>query len=246
MLLDHKIKTALLAFASGAGIRAGFAWGFRQVLFTHAVSLSMTKDKNMVDAHLELLKALDVPVRFTIPEIEVSRHGAEGALIVCVHPGGYYPSQRWGKDSFAAVIRKIIEKHKASVKIIAGEAEKALADHIVSHVNSPSVVAVFPQTSAELVSLLAQSDLVVCNNSGPLHIAAALGIPTVSTMGPTDPVLWQPAGEKNIVIRKGLDCSPCGKAVCSKHICLEMITPEEVFLAVEEAIRRFVKRQGLT
>jgi ADP-heptose:LPS heptosyltransferase len=241
MLLDHKIKTALLAYATGAGIRSGFAWGFREVFFTHAVSLSMIKGKKMVDAHLELLKAIYVPGRFTVPVIDVPRRRTEGALIVSVHPGGYYPSQRWGADNFSAVIMRIIEKHKACVKIIASPSEKGLADQIVSRVNSESAEAVFPRTSSDLVSVLAQSDIVVCNNSGPLHIAAALGIPTVSTMGPTDPVLWQPTGEKNIVICKGLDCSPCSKSYCSHHSCLAMITPEEVFQAVESAINRFIK-----
>jgi len=241
-LFDYTIKTALLSLSSGAPIRAGFAWGFREVFFTHAVSRAVTRGKKMADVHLELLKALDVPVRFTIPELEVPRHTVEETLMVYVHPGGFYPTQRWPRDNFVAVIQSIIKKHKAVVRVIACAHEKDLADYIVTQVNSPSAEAVFPGTTAELVSVLAASDVVLCNNSGPLHIAAALGVPTVSTMGPTDPVLWQPVGEKNIVIRKDLTCSPCSKAVCSHHRCLASITPEDVFQAVEDAITRFVKK----
>jgi heptosyltransferase-2 len=241
-LFDYTVKTALFSLASGAPTRAGFAWGFREVLFTHAVSRAATRGKKMADVHLELLKALEIPVRFTIPDLEVPRHTSEGLLVVSVHPGGFYPAQHWPRDNFVAVIQSIIKKHKAVVRVIACAHEKDLADYIVTQVNSPSAEAVFPGTTAELVSVLAASDVVLCNNSGPLHIAAALGVPTVSTMGPTDPVLWQPAGEKNIVIRKDLTCSPCSKAVCSHHRCLASITPEDVFQAVEDAITRFVKK----
>ncbi|MFH0828283.1 MAG: glycosyltransferase family 9 protein, partial [Candidatus Omnitrophota bacterium] len=74
-------------------------------------------------------------------------------------------------------------------------------------------------------------------NSGPLHIAAALGVSTVSTMGPTALDFWWPQGKNHIVIRRDLPCSPCDRAVCRGHECLELISVEEMEKAVEVLLK---------
>jgi len=71
-----------------------------------------------------------------------------------------------------------------------------------------------------------------------LHLASALGVPTVSTMGPTDPALWFPAGDMAVVVRKGLRCSPCAKAVCAGHECMRLIGVEEMEQAVGRALAK--------
>ena len=76
----------------------------------------------------------------------------------------------------------------------------------------------------------------MCNNSGPLHLAAALGVPTVSMMGPTDPVLWWPNGDDQIVIRKDAGCGPCSLGRCGPHKCMDLITVEEVFEKVRDLL----------
>ncbi|MEK7846329.1 MAG: glycosyltransferase family 9 protein, partial [Nitrospinota bacterium] len=86
------------------------------------------------------------------------------------------------------------------------------------------------------ISLLSHCHLLLCNNSGPLHIATALKIPTVSTMGPSVPYLWWPAGENNIVLRKEIECSPCNKGLCSGHECMELITIDDMMEAVEKQL----------
>jgi heptosyltransferase-2 len=90
----------------------------------------------------------------------------------------------------------------------------------------------------EFVALLSRCRLVVCNNSGPLHIATALGVPTVSTMGPTDPIRWWPEGDEHLVVRKPLWCSPCEEGVCplGTHDCLMSISVDEMLAAVSEQL----------
>jgi ADP-heptose:LPS heptosyltransferase len=86
------------------------------------------------------------------------------------------------------------------------------------------------------MALLSRCDLLVCNNSGPMHIAAALKVSTVSMIGPTVTPLWLPYGENNIVINKALSCSPCNRAVCKEHQCMTSITVDEVLEAVKTQI----------
>jgi ADP-heptose:LPS heptosyltransferase len=93
-----------------------------------------------------------------------------------------------------------------------------------------------------LTALISLLGLLVCNNSGPLHIACAVKTPTVSTMGPTEPELWWPAGEENVVIRRELPCSPCGKAVCASHDCMNLISVDEMLNAVSLQIKRLSKK----
>ena len=105
------------------------------------------------------------------------------------------------------------------------------------------------------MALMSRCDLFIGNNSGPLHIASALKVRTVSMVGPTVTPLWLPTGKHDAVINKGLSCSPCNRAVCRDHECLESITVDEVFEAVESQIidigskrkKTFaVKRKGRT
>ena len=89
-----------------------------------------------------------------------------------------------------------------------------------------------------LVALIDKCNLLICNNSGPLHIATAVGTPTVSTMGPTNSIRWWPYGDKNIVIRKNLSCIGCNRGVCNNHKCMELIAVNEVMEAVNTILVR--------
>ncbi len=89
----------------------------------------------------------------------------------------------------------------------------------------------------EFISVVNHCNLFLCNNSGPLHIATALNIPTVSTMGPTIPFHWWPRGDNHIVLRKDLDCSPCKKGICETHECMELISTDEFLAAVTSQLK---------
>ena len=105
------------------------------------------------------------------------------------------------------------------------------------------VTAVFPSMK-DLAYLLSTCDLLICNNSGPLHLAAALGVPTVSMMGPTDPVLWRPNGDNQIVVRKDAGCGPCSLGRCGTRRCMDLITVEEVFDKVRGLLERLYGFKG--
>ena len=238
MLRDYKIEPALISLFSKAPIRIGFKGGFREVLFNRSVDEFKGSGKNMVDLNLELLKPINVPACVTIPSLDAGNGPAKETLTIAIHPGGHYDSQRWPPARFASLVRKILERYSAKVVIIGGPDDREAAERIIKALDNSDVKAIFP-TMKDLAYLLSASSLLVCNNSGPLHLAAALGVPTISIMGPTDPVLWWPNGSNQIVVRKDAGCGPS-----SLGRCIDLITTEEVFGKVRDLLERLYGLKG--
>ena len=247
MLMDYSIKAAVISFLSGAPVRAGFDIASRGRFFNIAVTPD-TKEKHMSEQVLDIVRAIglffkaegrtdwDPRPHLTVSEdaaIRMERILLDSGIgkeesIVSIHPGGHFPSQRWMPGSFAKIADMISERYNARVVVIGGPTERRLVEGIVSLAKTKPVFIV-GRPLDEVAAVISASKLLICNNSGPLHIAAAVGTPTVSMMGPTDPVLWRPQGDGQIVIRKELPCSPCGAGRCDAHVCMSSITVDEVF-----------------
>lgn len=200
MLYDHKLRSALLAAYTGAPKRVGFAWGGREALFTNSVP-RCDGSLSMVELNLKLVEAAGVPPFVRVPRLYMEKAADDGKMKIAVHPGGYYPSQRWPAEKFALLARSLAERYDAKVTVVGGPDERRLVDRVVSLSGDKRVEGSMPDT-AGLAAIINGCAILVCNNSGPMHLACALDVPTVSTMGPTDPVLWWPIGKKNIVVRK--------------------------------------------
>lgn len=153
-------------------------------------------------------------------------------------------------NKFAELINLIKEKFHAKFIIFGSKNETELIEKLKDKIfrifgtvpfgDSPNILAVTDFSISEIVALISKLNLLICNNSGPLHIACALSIPTVSTIGSTDPYLWMPRGDKNIVIRKDLPCSPCNKGKCKTHECMDLITVEDMMNAVETQLKEMI------
>jgi heptosyltransferase-2 len=251
---DYTFEGALWTWLSGAKFRVGYDTWKRGLLFhrpvkpikgaIHAIdeilnvvqSIGLeTEDKNLkITASKE---AID-----TVKKFLQDKDAKSNTLLIGIHPGGYYPTQRWLAERFAEVADKLIEKHKARIVLIGGAKEKKIIHQITTHMANQSLV-FFDQTLGDLLALLQSCHLLICNNSGPLHMATALGTLTVSTMGPTLPERWWPQGEEHIVIRKDLPCMPCNEGRCRLKTldCMELITVEDMLEAVETQISKIKK-----
>jgi heptosyltransferase-2 len=157
------------------------------------------------------------------------------AVIIAIHPGAHYPSQRWSAERFGELARKILEQGEAKVILLGSSDEKVLLEAVEKHAGA-DIQAFACDNIREFIALLSRCGLLVCNNSGPMHIASALKVPTVSMMGPTVAPLWLPYGKDSVVINKALSCSPCNRAACKDHECMELITVNEVFEVVQKQI----------
>jgi len=251
---DYTVEGALWTWLSGAKLRVGYDTWKRGFLFhrpvkpteeaIHAIdeilnivqSIGLkTKDKNLkISASND---AID-----TVKKFLQDRGVKSDTLLIGIHPGGYYPTQRWLTERFAEVADKLIEKYKARIVLIGGPKEEKIIQGIKLQMASQALV-FLNKPLGDLLSLLQSCHLLVCNNSGPLHMATALGTRTVSTMGPTLPERWWPQGKEHIVIRKDLPCMPCNEGHCRLKTleCMKLITVEDMLKAAETQISKIKK-----
>ena len=242
LFLTHDMKQAFLTYISGAPYRLGFKDSGREIFFTLRSSVALPH-RRMTEHLSNLARAAGAETANSKPEIflskqenewaqsELSRLGLKETLIIALHPGAFYPSQRWPAEKFGESARQIIESYGAAVFIFGGKNERHLLEKIQRAAGERSHI--FCGLSLrKFMALLNRCRLLVCNNSGPLHIASALQIPTVSMTGPTVVPLWLPQGRHHIAVHKELPCSPCNRADCDDHSCMEQITVNEVLTEV--------------
>ena len=241
---NHELKSAFITMLSGARYRIGFALAGRDIFFTMKAPLYDEK-KSFMQLMMLILSELGIaddksnePLIFIThdekTEAEESISTLSGRRLVAIHPGAFYPSQRWRMDRFAE-IAKDLSHHGFGVIFFAPAKEFPDFDKAVFK-DSPNVLIISDIQMRRFIALLSLCEILICNNSGPLHIAGALKIKTVSMMGPTVPAVWWPQGEGHTVIRQNYPCSPCNKAVCKTHECMADITVKEVFKEIYKSL----------
>jgi ADP-heptose:LPS heptosyltransferase len=165
--------------------------------------------------------------------------------VVAVHPGVGNVMRQWPAEHFASLIDLLVEKNAVNVILIGGPEESALANEVLERVaHRKAVVSLVGKTSLrQLPELLRASALYVGNNSGPKHIAAALGVPTIGIhSGVVDAIEWGPIGERAVALRRDMACSPCYLARqddCPRGFaCMRGLEPT----AVQEVAEIFLAR----
>jgi len=254
---DYTLEGALLSWVSGAKYRVGYHISGRGFLFHRPVQHEK-KPAHALDEILNIAQAINLETKDKSLRIEASDEAQQtiqkflkkkgikkGDLLTGIHPGGYYPTQRWMIGGFAQLADRIVKKYQARIILICGPSEEALADQLKEKMTSPSII-FSNQSMPSLLGLIQSLHLLVCNNSGPLHMATAVGTPTVSTMGPTLAERWWPQGEEHIVVRKNLSCMPCNEGYCrlKTHLCMTSITINEMLEAVDHQISRLKWTKG--
>ncbi len=253
--LTYELRQAFMTCLAGGKYRIGFEEAGREIFF-NIRGPATSPPKRMVDYLLDLAELAGGKRDGCKPEVFLSDTEIQWAnealaekgisaneLIIGIHPGAHYPSQRWPAKKFGELARRILDQGEAKVILLGSRDEQTLLDE-VEEIAGERVQSFSRLRLRELMALISKCDLFICNNSGPLHIASALKVPTVSMMGPTITPLWLPYGENNVVLNKRLSCSPCNRAICKGHECMESITVDEVFEAVRAQIALIrLKRQ---
>jgi lipopolysaccharide heptosyltransferase II len=239
---DYELKTAWLAGMSGAVHRIGHA-AFGREIFFNSPSQEIDGEKHFVYSALDLLKRIDISSENREPAIYlgadeeawadqwVKENEFEGKKIVAIHPGAYYETQRWLPEYYAGLIDMIRRKTPLEVVLLGGLPDAIVIEDILAGRKPPVCVSV-QDDIRKFFAILSQCRLLVCNNSGPLHCAVALGIPTISFIGPTVKERWMPIGDIHRVLRKDdLPCIGCNLGYCKikTHDCMRLIEPKEVF-----------------
>lgn len=181
--------------------------------------------------HLEFpLRASDHEELAAIGEAQ----SLEAGKYACIHPGARYASRRWGAGRFAAVA-DWLTRRGLSVVITGSAAEAQLADEVASAMAGPAINLAGRTTLGALAALLVGARLVVSNDTGISHVAAALRVPSVVVVTGSDPVRWAPLDRAlHQIVSHRVDCQPCEHVICPiGHPCATGLEPERVLSAAE-------------
>jgi len=159
------------------------------------------------------------------------------STLVAVTPMAKWESKLWELHRFASLADTIKEELGAGVVFTGSEGDKAAIEDIRSGMKTRALNLAAKTTLKELAYLYQKCAAVICTDTGPMHVAAAMGSPVVVALfGPTSPLRTGPYGAKHRVIRAGLECSPCFRKRCDDMSCMKKITVEMVFEAVREVL----------
>jgi len=156
-------------------------------------------------------------------------------LIIVLNPGANFIHKRWKKENFAELGKILISDYGAKIIIIGGSQEITLAEEIKSLIGNTNVFSIAGKlTLQQLAALFEESDLLITNDTGPMHLASAVQCPVVAIFGPGNPYRYGPIGTKNYVVHIEIDCFPCRiKRNCKKNfICMSKITVSDVIKSV--------------
>ncbi len=255
LLFQNAFDAALITFLARIKKRIGYSRDGRGLLLTDPVAFDAgAKELHHIDYYLNMIKKAgfdgmsDLPWLFLdIEERKKARSVLESLKrpVIALNPGAAYgSSKRWLPERFAEVASKVITELNGSVLLLGGPKEAGIADDILKHIDPllvthASLLNLSGRTHLrELMALIAESDVLVTNDSGPMHIGYAVGTPLVAIFGSTSPEHTGPVNKTDIVIRKSIACSPCFDRECKKNnlACMDLVISEEVYSAVKTLV----------
>ena len=248
LVMPRTWKSALAPFLAGIPRRTGFL-GEARLLLLNDIRFGERRLPRMVDrcAMLALPPGASQPPSWPAPQLAVPA-AATGAWrqsrglnsdsrpVVALAPGAVGPSKRWPASAYAALTQRLWASG-ASVWVLGGPAEKALAAEIIGDTAARDLTG---PDLRDAILALASATAAISNDSGLLHVAAALGVPTVGIFGPTSPWHWAPLNPlaATIETKSTLDCRPCHEPVCrlGHHRCMHEIGMDEILAAAASAL----------
>jgi len=256
VLFPNSLETALVASLARVPLRIGYATDGRQALLTHPLGLpEWHSSKHEVFYYLQIIAELEWRLKHeqtflnTQPDasLEISSgrkaaardflrsHGVEHigdcSMLIALCPGSINSrAKRWPAERYAALADRLIEDLQAEVILIGSSAEAEVTGDVRRQMRNQPVVLTGQTDLAELVAVLSQVDLLITNDTGPAHIASALGRPTLVIFGPTNPLTTRPFSPYGEIVRQPPDCAPCMLRDCPiDHRCMTAISPDDVY-----------------
>ncbi len=260
LILPTSFSSAFAVFAAEIPTRIGWSGEGRDLFLTHTVSRAHPRRKHLVLEYLELARkgfeASSLPDKTVKLQCAVTPDaqkglkrvwedtGVNGKTFIALGPGATYgEAKRWPLPYWQALIKKLLAERKESLLILGGLEEEpylrplmeGLAPkdsrrlHLLAGRTNPMILA----------AMLSRCKLLVTNDTGPMHVAAAVGTPVVALFGSTSPTWTRPFGVGHEVIYHKVECSPCFQRTCPiGYVCLNKISVGEVFAAVQRQLKK--------
>lgn len=264
LLFQNAFEAALLARLGGVKLRIGFAEQGRGSLLTHKLFRGAEyRNRHQTNDYLDIVAecervclgegfkpATEKPLP-SLVATPAQRQAAQQKLqqigianrrpLIALNTGATNSRAKcWPAAHFAELADRLSEQLNAQIVLIGGAAERDYADNVFHHIGQSRSVNLAGQTSMqELIGLLAECDLLVSNDTGPAHVAAALGTPTLTLFGPTNEFETSPSGRRSELIRAdNIECARCMHRDCPiDHRCMTRLTTDTVFAQARKLLQ---------
>ena len=258
LLLQNAFEAAFITFLAGVPRRYGYATDGRSLLLSEPVAVPDRQTAvHQVQYYWNLLRPMGLTGEPTVPELcltheeeqsmseRVAQMGiAESDVVIGLNPGSTYGgAKRWLPERFAEVANRLCrmltasQGKRVSVIIFGAKGEEPLGRKIAEQLSSRAAVLSGSTSIRELMAAVKRCAMLITNDTGPMHIAAAFRVPVVAVFGPTDWRTTAPYGEGHALVRQPVDCAPCLLRECPiDHRCMTWLTVDQVYEAAANVI----------
>ncbi len=250
VLFPNSFEAALLVYLGRVKYRLGYNTDGRGFLLSHRVIRSKEILKvHQIEYYLYLLRAMGWKAISKDPSLHVMQEYRDAAgnlllsagirngdILVGLAPGAVFgDAKRWPPERFAKIGDWAIQRWGAKIVLMGSPGEVDICNRVSRSMAHRPIDFCGRTRLGEAMGVIGQCDFFVTNDSGLMHISAALGVPTVVVFGSTDAVTTGPRGPKTRIVKHDIDCAPCLKSKCpTDHRCMLSITPEEVWAEIEK------------
>ncbi len=263
VLLHPTFRLAILLFLSGIKYRIGTGYRFYQIFFNRKIYQHRKKNlKHESDYNMDMLKPLGIKLQRILPKVYLSKREESVAdrifedykikkedVLLAIHPGSGDSSLNLPIRRFAQAADRLIEDINAKVIITGTKREKELAYSMENYMRNKPINLAGQTDLRQLASLLKRIDVLISNSTGPMHLSAALGTPTVAIFCPifaAGPIRWGPCGDSHEVISPPVPiCFKCKPKSCPYYDCMEKIKAEQIVTGVKSILKeKIMERQS--
>ncbi len=247
LILHSTNRVNLISFLAGIPKRVGYARGKMDFLLTDRLPYKKRLgEKHEAEYSLDVLRSIGVDARISQLVMPVRKENEEnidgllkesglgqGEKIIVLHPGASCISKMWPQENFARVADILVEKFDARILLVSAPEHVRIGEGVRGLMKNRPVFLCGETSLGDLAALFKRTNLFISNDSGPVHIACAIGVPVISIFGRKDtglsPERWGPLGNRSIALHKDVGCIQCLAHNCNKgFLCLKSVTVEEV------------------
>ncbi|MDY6905975.1 MAG: lipopolysaccharide heptosyltransferase II [Thermodesulfobacteriota bacterium] len=252
LLLQNAFEAAFITTIARIPVRIGYTTDGRRLLLTHPVkNPKFYKQGHHADYYLGILRGLGIDAVNNGLELVIgdanrqkaqavlSEHGLADRPLLGLSPGATFgPAKQWHPERYAAVADQLCKEGDWRVVLLGGPGDRAISEAIAGHMAAPAVNLCGRTGVGEAMALIETCGLFITNDSGLMHVAAALDVPLVAVFGSTDPVATGPLGKNSRIVRTEVVCSPCLKSQCPEgHFrCMAEVSVDMVVGAAREVM----------
>lgn len=252
ILFQYAIEAGVMTFLARIPRRLGFTTDNRRLFLTHPVPFSEAdKAFHQTDAFLRIVNYYGITAKEKVQSLallESERAWARAQLpagpVVAINPGAAYgAAKRWYPERFAAVADFLAKEYGMTAVLTGGPGEVEIGRDIAAAMQSPVLNFIGKTTVRQMMSLIDAAALMITNDSGPMHVAAAFNVPIVAIFGPTNHTTTSPFTDHYRIVRHPVECSPCMLRECPiDHRCMTRVTVDDV----TDEIQSFLQELSIT